>query len=205
MGAAGPASGCWTCGSATSVSRSRGRGWRRCVDALYRELEQRGIALRPHCWLSDEWFSPTQRARHRHPVLSRAPATHPARAEHDARGGGRVRAWSACASCATRRDTRCSTAIGCIAAPSYQRLFGKSSTTYPTSYRPEAGEPALTCSTCARTTRRRIRTRTSPRPSPSGCSRGRAGGKRYDGLGRAAEARVRRRADGGARAARGRR
>jgi hypothetical protein len=29
-----------------------------CIDELYRELERRDIALRPHCWLSDEWFSP---------------------------------------------------------------------------------------------------------------------------------------------------
>jgi hypothetical protein len=29
------------------------------IDALYAELGQRGIALRPHCYLSDEWFSPT--------------------------------------------------------------------------------------------------------------------------------------------------
>ena len=25
---------------------------------LYRELERRGIAFRPHCWLGEEWFSP---------------------------------------------------------------------------------------------------------------------------------------------------
>ena len=29
-----------------------------CVDEVYRELEKRQIVLRPHCWLSDEWFSP---------------------------------------------------------------------------------------------------------------------------------------------------
>lgn len=28
------------------------------VQRLYRELEGRGIRLRPHCWLSDDWFSP---------------------------------------------------------------------------------------------------------------------------------------------------
>jgi putative zinc-binding metallo-peptidase len=30
----------------------------RQVRRLYAELERRGIALRPHVWLSDEWFSP---------------------------------------------------------------------------------------------------------------------------------------------------
>jgi hypothetical protein len=28
------------------------------IDRLYRELEVRGIHFRPHCWLSQEWFSP---------------------------------------------------------------------------------------------------------------------------------------------------
>jgi hypothetical protein len=27
-------------------------------DTLYGELKQRGLKLRPHCWLSDDWFSP---------------------------------------------------------------------------------------------------------------------------------------------------
>lgn len=29
-----------------------------CVDTLYEELETRGLRLKPHIWLSDEWFSP---------------------------------------------------------------------------------------------------------------------------------------------------
>jgi hypothetical protein len=28
------------------------------IERLYRELETRGIRFRPHCWLSQEWFSP---------------------------------------------------------------------------------------------------------------------------------------------------
>src|SRR5258706_4184307 len=28
------------------------------IDRLYRELAARGIRFRPHCWLSEEWFSP---------------------------------------------------------------------------------------------------------------------------------------------------
>src|SRR5579871_2895146 len=31
---------------------------KRRVARLYRELEQRGITVRPHVWLSEEWFSP---------------------------------------------------------------------------------------------------------------------------------------------------
>lgn len=29
-----------------------------CVEDLYRELAARGIRIRPHVWLSDEWFAP---------------------------------------------------------------------------------------------------------------------------------------------------
>ncbi len=28
------------------------------IQQLYTELEERGIKFRPHCWISDEWFSP---------------------------------------------------------------------------------------------------------------------------------------------------
>ena len=31
---------------------------RRRIDRLHQELASRGIPFRPHCWLSDEWFSP---------------------------------------------------------------------------------------------------------------------------------------------------
>jgi hypothetical protein len=31
----------------------------RPIDVLYEELEARGIRIRPHCWLSNEWFSPS--------------------------------------------------------------------------------------------------------------------------------------------------
>ena len=30
----------------------------KCRDRLYREIESRGLTLKPHCWLSDDWFSP---------------------------------------------------------------------------------------------------------------------------------------------------
>jgi hypothetical protein len=29
-----------------------------CVSSLHDELEERGIRLRPHAWISSEWFSP---------------------------------------------------------------------------------------------------------------------------------------------------
>lgn len=29
-----------------------------CIDTLYDELDQRGLRIRPHTWIADEWFSP---------------------------------------------------------------------------------------------------------------------------------------------------
>ncbi|TDQ83252.1 putative zinc-binding metallo-peptidase [Dongia mobilis] len=29
-----------------------------CLEHLYQELGQRGLSIRPHAWISDEWFSP---------------------------------------------------------------------------------------------------------------------------------------------------
>ena len=29
-----------------------------CLNALYRELRKKGVRIRPHAWISDEWFSP---------------------------------------------------------------------------------------------------------------------------------------------------
>jgi hypothetical protein len=31
----------------------------RCVDRLYADLDAKGIRLRPHVWLADEWFAPS--------------------------------------------------------------------------------------------------------------------------------------------------
>jgi hypothetical protein len=38
--------------------RIRGTELARAIERLYRELSMRGIRFRPHCWLSQEWFSP---------------------------------------------------------------------------------------------------------------------------------------------------
>ena len=44
-----------------------------CLSNLHDELEERGIRVRPHAWISSEWFSPENTARHCDPVLSRPP------------------------------------------------------------------------------------------------------------------------------------
>ena len=35
-----------------------------CLGALNEELQARGIRLRPHTWISSEWFSPADVPRH---------------------------------------------------------------------------------------------------------------------------------------------
>lgn len=35
-----------------------GSGLEAPIERLYRELEARGLRVKPHCWLSEEWFSP---------------------------------------------------------------------------------------------------------------------------------------------------
>jgi hypothetical protein len=35
-----------------------GTDLQQAIERLYRELAQRGIGFRPHCWLAQEWFSP---------------------------------------------------------------------------------------------------------------------------------------------------
>ena len=105
------------------------------VDALYHELGQRDIALRPHCWLSDEWFSPRNVPGIAipfylaHPRLIRLERSMVLEAE-----GSTVvecmRILRHEAGHAIQHGYRLHRRAG------YQRLFGKSSTKYPTSYRP---------------------------------------------------------------------
>ena len=38
--------------------RVEGTPLERRIEKLYQELEAREISFRPHCWFSDEWFSP---------------------------------------------------------------------------------------------------------------------------------------------------
>ena len=35
-----------------------GSGLEEPIDRLHRELDRKGLRVKPHCWLSDEWFSP---------------------------------------------------------------------------------------------------------------------------------------------------
>ena len=106
-----------------------------CVDRLYRELDKRKIALRPHCWLSDEWFSPRNVPGIAipfylvHPRLIRLERSMVLEAE----GSSRVECMRI-----LRHEAGHAIQHGyrLHRRPTYQRLFGKSSTKYPSSYRP---------------------------------------------------------------------
>jgi hypothetical protein len=107
-----------------------------CVHELYRELEKREITLRPHCWLSDEWFSPQNIPGIAipfylvHPRLIRLERSMVLEAE----GSSRVECMRI-----LRHEAGHAIQHGyrLHLRRSYRRIFGKSSTKYPTSYRPK--------------------------------------------------------------------
>jgi hypothetical protein len=109
-----------------------------CVDELHEDLAKRGIRIRPHAWLSDEWFSseaspgiaiPFYLA---HPRLMRLER----KKIIDVEGGSRAECMAI-----LRHET------GHVIQHAYQvqrrrkwqKLFGKSSTRYPDHYRPNPG------------------------------------------------------------------
>ena len=115
--------------------RLEGTWLARCVRELYRELEARGVRLRPHVWLSDEWFSPAgipgvgMPFYLAHPRLIRLERTKMLEVE----GGTRPECLRL-----LRHET--GHAIQHAHRPErrrkWQHLFGLSSTRYPEYYRP---------------------------------------------------------------------
>jgi hypothetical protein len=106
-----------------------------CVAELCDELEQKHIRLRPHVWLSDEWFSPANVPGFAIPFY----LTHPRliRLERsellEVEGGSH-------AECMQIMRHECGHAVQhgyqLHRRREWQKLFGKSSTKYPESYRP---------------------------------------------------------------------
>jgi hypothetical protein len=107
-----------------------------CVEQLYGELANRGITLRPHCWLSDEWFSPNNVPGIAipfylvHPRLIRLERSMMLEAE----GASKAECMRILRHEAGHAMQH---AFRLHRRPSYQKLFGKSSTPYPKSYRPK--------------------------------------------------------------------
>ncbi len=106
-----------------------------CVNELYAELDARDIKLHPHVWLSDEWFSPGNVPGFAIPFY----LTHPRLMKLERQQlleieGGTI------TECMQIMRHECGHAVQHAfqlhRRREWQRLFGRSSTPYPESYRP---------------------------------------------------------------------
>ncbi|GMV09305.1 MAG: hypothetical protein AMXMBFR55_10390 [Gemmatimonadota bacterium] len=106
-----------------------------CIEELYDELAERGLTLRPHCWLSGEWFSPAGIPGIgipfylAHPRLIRLERSMMLEVE----GGSRAECMRI-----LRHETghAIQHAFALNRRKRWRELFGRSSTRYPESYRP---------------------------------------------------------------------
>jgi hypothetical protein len=106
-----------------------------CLNNLYDELEQRGIRVRPHAWISSEWFSPDNTPGIAIPFYLAHPRLMRLEKKKiiDVEGG----TWSECMRILRHE-------AGHVVQHSYQlhrrrrwqQLFGPSSRRYPSFYRP---------------------------------------------------------------------
>ena len=106
-----------------------------CVDALHAELEERGIRLKPHAWISSEWFSPDNTAGIAIPFYLAHPRLMALEKKKmfDVEGG----TWAECM--AILRHEAGHTiqhAYQLQRRRRWQQLFGPSSKRYPRYYRP---------------------------------------------------------------------
>jgi hypothetical protein len=104
-------------------------------DQLYGELEQRGLRFRPHCWLSDEWFSPTTTPGIAVPFY----LAHPRLMRLEARQMGEVeggtQAW--CMQLLRHEAGHAfESAYRLGRRTRWQRTFGQASSPYPDTYTP---------------------------------------------------------------------
>ena len=145
-----------------------------CVRSLHEELQERGIRLRPHAWISSEWFSPDSTPGIAIPFYLAHPRLMKLEKKMmlEVEGG----TWSECMAILRHEAGHTvQQAYQLHRRRRWQQLFGLSSKSYPLHYRPI--QPAgVTSSIFGFGMRRAIRTRTSPRPLRCGCGRVRTGG-----------------------------
>ncbi len=107
----------------------------RCVHKLYEELAERGLRLRPHVWLSDDWFSPSGVAGFAVPFYLVHPRLRRLERNQflDVEGASRAECMRI-----MRHETghALQHAYQLQRRRRWQQLFGKSSTRYPEYYRP---------------------------------------------------------------------
>ncbi|GIX21947.1 MAG: hypothetical protein KatS3mg121_0730 [Gammaproteobacteria bacterium] len=105
------------------------------IAQLYAELAERGLRLRPHCWLAEEWFSPDGVPGIAipfylaHPRLMRLEA----RQMFEVEGGG---ARDCLRLLRHEAGHAYDTAYGLRHRPRWRRVFGDPRRPYPRSYRP---------------------------------------------------------------------
>ena len=106
-----------------------------CVDRLYDELDERLLRLKPHVWLSDDWFSPANIPGFAIPFYLAHPRLR--RLEHDqcldVEGASRAECMRIMRHEAGHAFQH---AYQLQRRRRWQELFGKSSTRYPEYYRP---------------------------------------------------------------------
>ena len=106
-----------------------------CVEKLYEELDERGLRLKPHVWLSDDWFSPEDVPGFAIPFYLVHPRLRRLERDQflDVEGATRAECMRI-----MRHETghAFQHAYQLQRRRRWQQLFGKSSTRYPEYYRP---------------------------------------------------------------------
>jgi hypothetical protein len=106
-----------------------------CVSNLHKELEERGIRLRPHAWISSEWFSPDSTPGIAIPFYLAHPRLMKLEKKMmlDVEGG----TWSECMAILRHEAGHTvQQAYQLHRRRRWQQLFGLSSKSYPLHYRP---------------------------------------------------------------------
>lgn len=118
--------------------RVKGTWLAEMVDRLHGELAQRGLRFRPHCWLSSEWFSPDGIPGVAIPFYLAHPRLLALERKHmlDVEGGT---ADSCMRILRHEAGHAIDTAYRLRRKREWRRVFGKSSTPYPSYYRPKPG------------------------------------------------------------------
>ncbi len=106
------------------------------IEQLYDELEERGLRFRPHCWLSDEWFTPDGVPGIAIPFYLAHPRLERLEAKQVLEVEGGSKAW-----CMRILRHEAGHAIDhayrLYRRRAWQRVFGKSSQPYPDQYSPK--------------------------------------------------------------------
>ena len=115
------------------------------IDALYETLERRGFRLRPHIWLSEEWFSPEGVPGFAIPFYLAHPRLMRLEREPDARGRGRHAGRVHCSIMRHEAGHAIQHAYQLQRRRRWQRALRKVLAAYPGLLPPEARRASATC------------------------------------------------------------